>query len=119
MWFWPVVAVVLGSGLRIFWLMDRRARRMGHVVRPGYGMYRSLRENRRDVRVLDGTSGWLNVTQGLGWTALSRRNADSKREQRRDETRDNWRRTVPGWSPFSGGISLAMAASDYWAAKRG
>jgi hypothetical protein len=88
MWFWPVVALVLASGLRTLWLMDRRARRMGHVVRPGYGIYRALRENRRDVRVFDASNGWLSTTQQVGWTAWHRRNEDSQREGRREDTGD-------------------------------
>jgi hypothetical protein len=86
MWFWPAVAALLGAMLTALRLMDRRARRMGHVVRPSYGIYRSLRENRRDIRAVGATEGWLNNAQGLAWTALHRRNADATREARRDDS---------------------------------
>lgn len=86
MWFWPVVAVVTGSGLATLFSLDRRSRRMGHVLRPGYGIYRSIRESRRDIRVFDTTNGWLSTTHGLRWTAWHRRNTDAARENRRDDS---------------------------------
>lgn len=86
MWFWPVVGLTIGSGLGLLKFLDTRARRMGHHPRPGYGIYRSLRENRRDIRVFDAANGWLSTNQRLGWTSWHRRNADSARENRRDDT---------------------------------
>lgn len=88
MWFWPVVAVVTVSGLTTLFLLDRRSRRMGHVPRSGSGIYRSIRESHRDIRVFDATNGWLSTTHGLGWTAWHRRNTDSARENRRDDSGD-------------------------------
>ena len=87
MWFWPVIGVLLGSLLTSLGLLDRRARRRGHVVRPGYGVYRSIREAHRDVRASQATHG-LTATKGIEWTAGSRRNADTARENRRDDTGD-------------------------------
>ena len=84
MWFWTAVLASLALGLSALWMSDSRARRRGHTVRPGRGVYRSVRESRRDAVVVDAVYG-LNNTQTTKWTSWYRRNSDNAREIRRDD----------------------------------
>lgn len=82
MWFWLIVVTSLALGLGVLALLDRRARRRGHMLRSASGIFRTSRENKRDARVFDSTHGL--ISQDVSWTAWSRRKENNDRENRRD-----------------------------------